>query len=199
MGFQESQHQLASADLAFSCPRCPILWPDPAGHHEMNVVFHALNAVLLLWVLRQATGYFGRSFMVAALFAIHPINVEAVAWVAERKTMLSTAFFLLGIRGLSLVCAAATETAILRRRIAVCAWLVVQTTGNNVTGSAAALGLLAVGKDVSFGQQPPGWNQNAGKLSGENASLVTQGKGSAILHSRNGCPGYDVLSGSWTS
>ena len=68
---------------------------NPAGHHEMNVVFHALNAVLLFWVLKQATGYSGRSFMVAALFALHPINVEAVAWVAERKTMLSTTFFLL--------------------------------------------------------------------------------------------------------
>ena len=58
---------------------------------------HALNAVLLLWVLWKATGYLGRSFMVAALFALHPINVEAVVWIAERKTMLSTLFFLLAL------------------------------------------------------------------------------------------------------
>ncbi|MGA2370691.1 MAG: tetratricopeptide repeat protein [Candidatus Korobacteraceae bacterium] len=70
---------------------------DPTGHHLMNVVFHALAAVLLFWTLKHATGYLGRSFMVAALFALHPINVEAVAWVAERKTMLSTIFLVLAL------------------------------------------------------------------------------------------------------
>jgi tetratricopeptide (TPR) repeat protein len=70
---------------------------DPAGHHLMNVFFHVLNALLLYWVLQRATGYMGRSFMVAALFALHPINVESVAWIAERKTLLSTTFFLLAL------------------------------------------------------------------------------------------------------
>ncbi len=70
---------------------------NPGGHHETNVLLHALDAVLLFWVLRRATGYTGRSFMVAALFALHPINVEAVAWVAERKTMLSMLFLLLAL------------------------------------------------------------------------------------------------------
>jgi tetratricopeptide (TPR) repeat protein len=70
---------------------------DPAGHHEVNVVLHALNAVLLFWVLKRSTGFTGRSFMVAALFAVHPINVENVAWVSELKTILSTAFFLLAL------------------------------------------------------------------------------------------------------
>jgi tetratricopeptide (TPR) repeat protein len=70
---------------------------DPAGHHDENVLFHALDAVLLFWVLKRATGYLGRSFMVAALFAIHPLNVESVAWIAERKTMLSTLFCLLAL------------------------------------------------------------------------------------------------------
>jgi len=69
---------------------CQIYGIDPAGHHEMNMIWHVIDAVLLFWVLLQATGYLGRSFMVAALFALHPINVEAVAWVAERKTLLST-------------------------------------------------------------------------------------------------------------
>ncbi len=71
--------------------------PDPAGHHDVNVLFHALNAAILFWVLKRATGYAGRSFMVAALFALHPLNVEAVAWVAERKTVLSMLFFLLAL------------------------------------------------------------------------------------------------------
>ncbi len=76
---------------------CQLFGIDPAGHHEMNVVWHAIDVVLLFWVLLQATGYLGRSFMVAALFALHPMNVESVAWVAERKTMLSTFFFLLAL------------------------------------------------------------------------------------------------------
>jgi tetratricopeptide (TPR) repeat protein len=64
-------------------------------HHMMNVLFHALNAVLLFLVLYRATGAIGRSTIVAALFALHPINVDSVAWVAERKNVLSTMFWLL--------------------------------------------------------------------------------------------------------
>ncbi|MGA2902714.1 MAG: hypothetical protein ABSD98_02705 [Candidatus Korobacteraceae bacterium] len=70
---------------------------DPAPQHDENVLLHALNVVLLFWVLKRATGYVGRSFMVAALFALHPLNVESVAWIAERKTMLSTLFCLLAL------------------------------------------------------------------------------------------------------
>ena len=70
---------------------------DAGRHHEVNVVLHALNVVLLFWVLKRATGFSGRSFMVAALFALHPIQVENVAWIAERKTILSTVFFLLAL------------------------------------------------------------------------------------------------------
>jgi protein O-mannosyl-transferase len=72
-----------------------IFGDNPAGHHDVNVLFHALDAVLLFWVLRRATGYTWRSFMVAALFALHPMNVEAVAWIAERRSVLSMFFFLL--------------------------------------------------------------------------------------------------------
>ncbi len=68
---------------------------DPAGPHDVNVLFHLLNALLLFWVLQQATGYIGRSWMVAALFALHPINVESVVWIAERKNLLSMFFLLL--------------------------------------------------------------------------------------------------------
>ena len=74
---------------------CQLFKLDPAGHHYMNAMFHALNVVLLFWVLRRSTGYVGRSLMVAAVFAVHPINVESVVWVSERKNLLSMFFFLL--------------------------------------------------------------------------------------------------------
>ncbi len=70
---------------------------NPAGHHATNIVLHALNAVLLFLVLFRATGAGGRSLLVAALFALHPLNVESVAWIAERKNLLSTLFFLLAL------------------------------------------------------------------------------------------------------
>jgi lipopolysaccharide biosynthesis regulator YciM len=70
---------------------------NPAGHHFDSVLIHALNASLLFLVLSSITKRAGPSFLVAALFAVHPINVESVAWVAERKNVLSTLFFLLSI------------------------------------------------------------------------------------------------------
>jgi tetratricopeptide (TPR) repeat protein len=76
---------------------CQLFQLDPAGHHATNVLLHALNVALLFWVLLQATGSTGRSFMVAALFALHPINVESVVWIAERKNLLSMLFFLLAL------------------------------------------------------------------------------------------------------
>lgn len=68
---------------------------NPAGPHYMNVLFHAANAVLLFLLLQKASGFTWRSLMVAALFAVHPMNVESVAWAAERKNVLSMLFFLL--------------------------------------------------------------------------------------------------------
>ena len=76
---------------------CELFGVKPAGHHYMNVLLHAANAVLLFLLLQYATGFAWRSFMVAALFALHPINVESVAWAAERKNVLSMLFFLLAL------------------------------------------------------------------------------------------------------
>lgn len=64
------------------------------GHHAVSVALHAVNAVLLLALLVRTTGAPYRSAVVAALFALHPLRVESVAWVAERKDVLSGAFFL---------------------------------------------------------------------------------------------------------
>ena len=68
---------------------------NPAGHHYVSALLHAANAVLLFLLLQSATGFTGRSLMVAALFAVHPVNVESVAWASERKNVLSMLFLLL--------------------------------------------------------------------------------------------------------
>ncbi len=67
---------------------------NPAGHHLHSVLLHALNAALLFGLLSMMTGSTWRSAAVAALFALHPLNVESVAWVAERKNVLCAFFWL---------------------------------------------------------------------------------------------------------
>ena len=77
---------------------CQLFGLNPLGHHYVSVLIHAVNAVLLFLLLQSATGFRWRSLMVAALFAVHPINVESVAWAAERKNVLSMLFFLLAFQ-----------------------------------------------------------------------------------------------------
>jgi Tfp pilus assembly protein PilF len=74
---------------------CELYGLNPEGHHLTNVLFHMANAILLFVVLRWMTGAIWRSGLVAALFALHPLHVESVAWVAERKDVLSTFFWML--------------------------------------------------------------------------------------------------------
>jgi tetratricopeptide (TPR) repeat protein len=74
---------------------CEMFGLEAGRHHQTNLLLHVVNVVLLFWVLQRATGSIGRSAMVAALFALHPINIESVAWIAERKNLLSMMFFLL--------------------------------------------------------------------------------------------------------
>ncbi len=76
---------------------CQLFGLYPAGHHLDSVLIHALNAVLLFLLLGWVTKRMGPSLLVAALFAVHPINVESVAWVAARSNLLSTLFFFLTI------------------------------------------------------------------------------------------------------
>jgi tetratricopeptide (TPR) repeat protein len=68
---------------------------NAGGHHLTNVLLHAATAILLFLVLRKMTGAFWRAAFVAAVFAIHPLRVESVAWVVERKDVLSGLFFML--------------------------------------------------------------------------------------------------------
>jgi len=74
---------------------CQVYGLKPGGHHFTNVLLHTIAVVLLLLFLRDVTGHFWRSAFVTALFAIHPLRVESVAWIAERKDVLSAVFFFL--------------------------------------------------------------------------------------------------------
>jgi len=71
--------------------------PAPAGFHATNLVLHVANTLLLYWLLRRWTGAAGRSACVAAFFSLHPLHVESVAWITERKDVLSTLFLLLSL------------------------------------------------------------------------------------------------------
>ena len=74
---------------------CQLYGMNPGQHHLTNVLFHILNTLLLFLVLKKMTGDFWQSSFVAALFALHPLHVESVAWVAERKDVLSTFFWIM--------------------------------------------------------------------------------------------------------
>jgi tetratricopeptide (TPR) repeat protein len=65
---------------------------DPGAQHRVNLALHALNTLLLFLLFERLTGALGRSAAVAALFALHPLHVESVAWISQRKDLLSTAF-----------------------------------------------------------------------------------------------------------
>ena len=74
---------------------CQLFGLNPVGHHLTSILLHAVNTLLVFLVLRSLTGATWRSFLVAAGFGWHPLRVESVAWVAERKDVLCTLFWLL--------------------------------------------------------------------------------------------------------
>ena len=80
---------------------CQLYGLNAGGHHLTNVILHTISVLLLFLVLSQMTGGLWRSAFVAALFAIHPLHVESVAWVAERKDVLSGVFFMLTLAAYS--------------------------------------------------------------------------------------------------
>ncbi|MFC1857526.1 tetratricopeptide repeat protein [Thermodesulfobacteriota bacterium] len=74
---------------------CHLFGLDAGAHHLTNLIFHIANSLLLFFMLRKATGDVWPSAFVAALFALHPMNVDTVAWVTERKNVLSTFFWMI--------------------------------------------------------------------------------------------------------
>lgn len=88
----QNWHPLTSVSHILDCQFYGL---DAGGHHFTNVVLHSIAVILLFVVLREMTGALWRSLFVAAVFAVHPLRVESVAWVAERKDVLSGVFFML--------------------------------------------------------------------------------------------------------
>ena len=126
------------------------LWRGNAGaHHLVNVLLHVANTLLLFGVLRRMTAAPWRSALVAALFALHPLHVESVAWVAERKDVLSTCFWMLTMWAYVRYVEQPNGAAIL-----VEPWDCIalgadgQTDGGDAAVCVAAAGLLAVGPDT---------------------------------------------------
>ncbi len=76
---------------------CQLFGLNPWGHHLINVLLHAANTVLVFLLFQRMTGATWRSLILAALFGWHPLRVESVAWVTERKDVLSTFFGLLAL------------------------------------------------------------------------------------------------------
>jgi tetratricopeptide (TPR) repeat protein len=74
---------------------CEFFGLNPSMHHLVNLLYHTANTLLLLWLLHIATGRFFAAVFISAAFALHPMHVESVAWIAERKDVLSTFFWLL--------------------------------------------------------------------------------------------------------
>src|SRR5258708_5548512 len=77
---------------------CSLFGLNPAGHHLCNVAVHALTAVLLFLMLKEGLGSLWPSAWVAAVFAVHPLHVESVAWISELKDVLMALFFTLTVR-----------------------------------------------------------------------------------------------------
>jgi protein O-mannosyl-transferase len=92
--FQGNWHPLTWLSLMATAQ---FFGPRPLGFHLVNLLLHTLNVVLLFFLLEKATGFLLRSATVAALFAVLPLNVEAVVWATERKSVLSTTFLFLAL------------------------------------------------------------------------------------------------------
>jgi len=97
---------------------CQLFGLASGWHHFTNLLFHTANTLLLFLIFNRMTGALWRSAFVAAIFALHPLHVESVAWVSERKDVLSTFFFLLTIGAYALYVEKARTQALSAKRIA---------------------------------------------------------------------------------
>ncbi len=129
---------------------CRIFGLQAGGHHLTSLLLHAANAILLFLLLRRMTGDLWPSAFVAAVFAVHPLRVESVAWVAERKDVSERPVLHAYPRGLSRLCPPSVLVVSLsgRRRV-VCRGHHGETDARDDALRAPAFGLLAAGTDRS--------------------------------------------------
>ena len=121
--------------------QCYGLWAG--GHHLTNILLHAVSAILLFLALRRMTDAFWCSLIVAAMFAIHPLRVESVAWVAERKDVLSGLFWMLTLYLYVLVCRTPGGQSTRGRRRGLRVGTDGQVDAGHIAGGLAAVGFLA--------------------------------------------------------
>ena len=122
---------------------CQLYGLNAGGHHLTNVILHTISVLLLFLVLKQMTGAFWQSAFVAGLFAIHPLHVESVAWIAERKDVLSAVFFMLTLAAYARYARAALRTSLSACGVVFRFWADVEAHARNAAVRAVAVGLLA--------------------------------------------------------
>ncbi len=125
---------------------------DPWGYHLTNLILHAANALLLFHVVRALTGSLWKSGLVAAIFAVHPLHVETVAWVSDRKDLLCTLF---GLAAIGAYCRFAQGPGALVRCVAgtVSGQSVRQADVGDLSRSAVVAGCLAVETSLPAGRR----------------------------------------------
>ncbi len=160
---------------------------NPGPHHFTNLLLHMANTLLLFWLLHAMTGALGRSAFVAGLFAVHPLHVESVAWVAERKDVLST---LLGLLTLCAYVGYVRQPRLRRYGLV----LVLFALGLMAKPMLVTLPLVLLLLDfwplrrIAFGSNPPGaadprrdWQRQAFRLILEKIPLLALGAASSIV------------------
>jgi protein O-mannosyl-transferase len=170
---------------------CQLYGLKAGGHHATNVILHTLAVLLLFAVLRQMTGAVWKSAFVAALFAVHPLHVESVAWVSERKDVLSAVFFFLMLGAYSRYAHAPSITRYLAVAVLLAAglmckpmlvsapivlllldyWPLGRFSGEHTRPRVSRLAPSPIARNVS----KPGGPPRAGWVRGEGAANSTRG------------------------
>lgn len=142
---------------------------EPAGHHLVNLAFHVATAVVLLLVLEAVTGSVWPSAFVAAAFAVHPLHVESVTWISERKDVLSGIFFVLALAAYARYVRAGGTA----RYVAVCAFFALGLMAKPMVMTLPfVLLLLDYWPLARFDTSRAGWRARARALLGEKVPLL---------------------------
>ena len=149
----------------------------PAGHHGTNLALHGLNAALLFLLLLRLTGARGRSIVAAALFAVHPLRVESVMWVAQRNNLLGATFGLLSLLAYTRYAARPTPG----RYATVLIWFVLGLLSKPIVLTLPFVFILLDYWPLERGRLPSTTPRRGGRLLLEKLPLVALASGSAIV------------------